>query len=286
MFKPVCSVAIIALFASFTSFADVTVESPYVRAMPPGQKVTGAFMILNNSDAEARAVVSAESDVAAVVELHTHENKDGMMQMRQIPQIDVAAGGSTTLKPGGLHVMLIDMKKPLKEGDVVDITLVLDNGEKLTIAAPVKTVTGGMNMKGMKHDMKGSMKGGMGKKDAANMAMKHANPVPNYMSLVMKMSDKLQLNDEQVSMVKQWKASNSDSVAALVKSIVVSEKKLAEQSMSDAPAEVIMQSASETMALRLEMVERKTKCRDNLKTILNEAQYETVLSTYASKMGV
>lgn len=155
MFKPACAVALLTLFASFSTFADVTVQSPYVRAMPPGQKVTGAFMVLNNTDSEARAVVGAQSAAAEVVELHTHESKDGMMQMRQVSQIDIEASGSVTLKPGGLHVMLIDVKKRLNEGDEVEITLLLDNGEKLTVTAPVKTVTGGMKMKDhMKHGMK------------------------------------------------------------------------------------------------------------------------------------
>lgn len=151
MFKPACAVALLTLFVSFSTFADVTVQSPYVRAMPPGQKVTGAFMVLSNTDSDARAVVGAQSAVARVVELHTHESKDGMMQMRQVSQISIEASGSVTLKPGGLHVMLIDVKKRLNEGDEVEITLLLDNGEKLTVTAPVKTVTGGMNMK---HDMK------------------------------------------------------------------------------------------------------------------------------------
>lgn len=155
MFKPACAVALLTLFVSFSTIADVTVQSPYVRAMPPGQKVTGAFMVLSNTDSEARAVVGAQSVVARVVELHTHESKDGMMQMRQVSQIDIEASGSVTLKPGGLHVMLIDVKKRLNEGDEVEITLLLDNGEKLTVTAPVKTVTGGMNMKDhMKHGMK------------------------------------------------------------------------------------------------------------------------------------
>lgn len=160
MFKSVYAVTLLALFVSFPTVADVTVESPYVRAMPPGQQVTGAFMILHNADTEARAVVAAETAVAGVVELHTHESKGGMMQMRQVPQIEIAAGSTTRLKPGGLHVMLIDMKKPLKEGDVVDIILILDNGEKLAVAAPVMSVTDGMQMnEAIKHDMKGKGKG-------------------------------------------------------------------------------------------------------------------------------
>ena len=140
-----------SLLLASVAKAEVSVENPYVRAMPPGQTVTGAFMMLQNSGDENRSVVSASSPAAGVVELHTHVNEDGMMKMRQVPKIDVNAGSSTELKPGGLHVMLIDVPEQLKVGDTVEITLVLDNGAEQTLQAPVKSVTGGMMKKGMHH---------------------------------------------------------------------------------------------------------------------------------------
>ncbi len=139
------------VFLSAIVKAEVMVENPYVRAMPPGQSVTGAFMILENKGSDTRSVVAAKSPAAGIVELHTHIDENGMMMMRQVEKIDVPAGASTELKPGGLHVMLIDVPNQLKVGDVVDITLVFDDESTQSIKAPVKSVTGGMMKKGMSH---------------------------------------------------------------------------------------------------------------------------------------
>lgn len=121
--------------------AEVKVENPYVRAVPPGQPNSAAFMTLVNSSAKAHSVKSASSPVAATVELHTHTNNNGVMEMRQIPQIDVPAKGRVELAPGGLHVMFLGLKQDLKAGETVAITLTFDDGSTTTVNAPIKEVT-------------------------------------------------------------------------------------------------------------------------------------------------
>lgn len=121
----------------------VTIADPYVRAVPPGQPNSAAFMTLTNSGAGDRAVVAAASPAANVVELHTHRMEDGMMQMRRIERIDLPAGASVELKPGGLHVMLIDLTGPLTPGAEVPLTLTLDDGTSLALTAPVRMITTG-----------------------------------------------------------------------------------------------------------------------------------------------
>lgn len=126
--------------------SDIKVENPYVRATPPNLPTSAAFMnVINNSD-KAVSIVKASSNVSKVVELHTHDMKDGVMKMYQVPKIDVASNGHTELKPGGFHIMLIGLKKPLKVGENVSLTLEFSNGSTKTITAPVKKV-----MAGMKH---------------------------------------------------------------------------------------------------------------------------------------
>ncbi len=145
--------AFLLLSSSNLWAASVTVEDAYVRSMPPTQTVTGAFMVFKNTTGSDRAVVSAESDVSDKVELHTHLHEDGVMKMRQVEKIDVPAGGETVLKPGGLHVMLIGLKQPLNLGQMVDIKFNIDDGTSMQIQAEVKTVMGGMKMKGdMNHE--------------------------------------------------------------------------------------------------------------------------------------
>lgn len=118
--------------------SSISVADPYVRAPAPNAPATGAFMVIKNSSKADRKVVKAESPVSKVTELHTHVEEGGVMKMRPVPDIAVRAGGEAVLKPGSLHVMLIDLKQPLKEGDVVPITLNFDDGASLKIEAPVK----------------------------------------------------------------------------------------------------------------------------------------------------
>lgn len=129
---------------------DVTIIDPYVRAVPPGQTVSAAFLQLENKSVETRYVVNATSDVSRVVELHSHVHENGMMKMRQIDSIEIPANGKTTLEPGGLHIMLIGLHEPLKLDQKVTITLEFKNGSSQTIEAPVRKIM----MKGMMKDMK------------------------------------------------------------------------------------------------------------------------------------
>ncbi|MFY0991087.1 copper chaperone PCu(A)C [Halomonas sp. C05BenzN] len=124
------------------------VEEAQVRAVPPVSTTSAAFMVLHNGGEADLAVVDARSPAAEITELHNHVDVEGVMQMRRVPEISVPAGGSTELAPGGLHLMLIDLVAPLHEGDEIEITLVLDNDETLTLAAPVRRIevmSGGMS---------------------------------------------------------------------------------------------------------------------------------------------
>lgn len=118
----------------------LSVENARVRAVPPVSATTAAFLVLHNPGEHDLAVVGARSPAAGIAELHHHVDVDGVMQMRRVGEIVVPAGGSTELAPGGLHLMLIDLVAPLREGDEVEITLVLDGDETLTLSAPVKRI--------------------------------------------------------------------------------------------------------------------------------------------------
>jgi len=132
---------------------DVTIIEPYVRAVPPGQTVSAAFLQLENKSGKTRYVVNAASPVSRVVELHSHIHEGGMMKMRQVESIEIPANGKTVLEPGGLHIMLIGLHNPLKLEQKVSITLEFKNGSSQTVEAPVRKIM----MKGMMKDM-GSMK--------------------------------------------------------------------------------------------------------------------------------
>lgn len=144
-------------FAAGSAADNVTAGDPYVRLAPPGQMVTGAFLVLKNNDDKDHKVVKAESSASKVSELHTHTMDGGMMKMRQVKEIEIKAKGETALKPGGLHIMLIDLKQPLKEGENVAISVTFEDGSSKKIDAQVRKPQAAMAMpmdqdhKGMKH---------------------------------------------------------------------------------------------------------------------------------------
>lgn len=119
----------------------VQVLDPYVRLAPPGAPATGAFMVLKNTGDKDVKVVKAASTAAKVAELHDHVNENGVMKMRPVPAVAIKAKGETVLKPGSLHVMLIELKAPLKEGDKVAIELGFDDGSSKQIEAPVRKLS-------------------------------------------------------------------------------------------------------------------------------------------------
>ena len=136
-----CAILCLSANPYASSAADeVQAEGAYVRAVPPGQPNSAAFVILTNNGEVDHALVAAESDVAKVAELHTHLLEQGMMKMRRVEKIDLPAGETAKLQPGALHIMLIDLTKQLAPGDDVKIGLVFEDGSRVSLAAPVKTV--------------------------------------------------------------------------------------------------------------------------------------------------
>ena len=131
------------MFAAFPVMAQVTVKDPWVRATVPAQKATGAFMHITSAQ-DAR-LVEASSPVAGVVEVHEMTMEKDVMKMRAIKGLDLPAGKTVELKPGGYHVMLMDLKQQMKEGDTVPVTLVVEGKDKkrstVELKAPVKPLT-------------------------------------------------------------------------------------------------------------------------------------------------
>lgn len=116
--------ALLALTA--TAWAQtVKIDEPWVRGTVAQQKATGAFMRLTAP--ENMRLVAGESPVAGVVEIHEMAMDGDVMRMRAIPSLALPAGRPVELKPGGYHVMLMDLKRPLAGGETVPLTLVFEN---------------------------------------------------------------------------------------------------------------------------------------------------------------
>ena len=135
---------------STSVFAQVTVKDAWVRATVAQQKATGAFMQLQA--AQDAKLVGAQSPVAGVVEVHEMAMDNGVMKMRAVPSLALPAGKAVELKPGGYHVMLMDLKGQVKEGDTVPVTLVVEGKDgkrqNIEVKAPART----MAQPAMKHE--------------------------------------------------------------------------------------------------------------------------------------
>lgn len=129
----------------FLALAQISVQEPWVRATVAQQKATGAFMQLV-SPAGGR-LVSASSPVAGVVEIHEMAMDGNVMKMRAIAGLDLPAGKAVALKPGGHHVMLMDLKQGLQAGQSVPITLVVEGPggkrETVQVSATVRPLGAG-----------------------------------------------------------------------------------------------------------------------------------------------
>lgn len=140
-FAPFAAAITLAL-AGVAQAQTVRVEEPWVRGTVAQQKATGAFMRLTAP--EPMRLVGAASPVAGIVEIHEMAMDNNVMRMRAIPALALPANRTVELKPGGYHVMLMDLKQPVAAGQEVPLTLVFENaaGQRVTqsITAPVKAL--------------------------------------------------------------------------------------------------------------------------------------------------
>ena len=131
--------ALLALIAA-PAIADITVKDPWVRATVPQQKATGAFMQITAP--KAARLVAVQSPVAGVAEIHEMSMSNNVMRMRAIPAIDLPAGKAVELKPGGFHLMLMDLRAPLVDGQTVPLSLTVETAdgrrETLEVKAQVR----------------------------------------------------------------------------------------------------------------------------------------------------
>jgi periplasmic copper chaperone A len=118
--------------------APVTMTGAWVREPVPGRPTTAAYVVLENPGATDLTIVSAATDAAGKVELHEMIRSGDMMRMSPVKSVIVPARGKVELKPGGLHIMLFELKKPLKEGDSVELTFTTDKGATMKTTAAVK----------------------------------------------------------------------------------------------------------------------------------------------------
>lgn len=115
------------------AFSQVEIENAWARATPPGAKTGAGYMVVRNKSASPDRLLGAESAVAARVETHVHIKEGDVYRMRKADGFDIPAHGSLELKPGGPHLMFMDIKRAFKEGEKIPVTLKFEKGKEITV---------------------------------------------------------------------------------------------------------------------------------------------------------
>jgi len=136
---------------------DLVITEAWSRATPKGAKTGGAYLTIENKGSTPDRLVSGSTDAAGKVEIHEMTMANGVMKMRPVDKgLEIDPGKTVKLAPGGYHVMLMDLKTPLKQGDKLPITLEFEKAGKVTVSFDVKSVgaKGPVGGTGEKMDMK------------------------------------------------------------------------------------------------------------------------------------
>ena len=143
--------AAMLLMSAMHAIAQVAIDKPWARATAPGAKVAAGYMVLHNKAAVADKLVGASSPVAARVETHVHIHEGGVMKMREVPGYDIPAGGVFELKPGGAHLMFMDIRRPFREGEKVPVKLKFEKAGEVEAEFHVGRLSGGAPAAHHKH---------------------------------------------------------------------------------------------------------------------------------------
>jgi periplasmic copper chaperone A len=144
---------IVAASFAFAQNASIQIEQPWARATPAGASTGAVYLTITNKSQEMDRLLSVSSNVADKLQIHEMKVVNRVMEMREVTDgLPVAANGSLELKPGSYHVMLIGLKKPLKAGEVIPLTLDFEKAGRVSITAPVRAIGAGHDdMPGMGH---------------------------------------------------------------------------------------------------------------------------------------
>jgi copper(I)-binding protein len=143
-----------------TDAKAIVVEHPWARATPAGAKTGAAYATLVNNGSSADRLLSATTSLAGKVQFHSVSEENGVSRMREMHTVEVGPGAKVTFSPGGMHIMLVELKQPLKEGQTFPLTLNFEKAGKVDVTVSVAKV-GAMqpgDMGSMMHEPGNAMK--------------------------------------------------------------------------------------------------------------------------------
>jgi len=127
-------------FGLAASASGFSVEDAYIRAMPPGRTATAAYLSLSNNSDRDCSIIGGSTDIAAKLEIHQQLNSDGMMKMRPVAAVTVAAGETLLFRPGGFHLMLLGVEAELVPGESHPLSLLTEDCGTVEMTAVVRSL--------------------------------------------------------------------------------------------------------------------------------------------------
>ena len=118
----------------------IVVERPWARATPAGAKTGAAYVTLINNGDSSDSLLSATTPLADKVQFHSASEENGVSRMREMRTVEVAPGARVSFNPGGMHIMVVGLKHPLKEGQSFPLTLTFEKAGKEDVSVPVAKV--------------------------------------------------------------------------------------------------------------------------------------------------
>ncbi len=254
-----------SLYAHEYTHGDLFIAHPYTRTTPPGAPVAGGFLEITNNGKETDTLIGGKTDFSEAVEVHEMPMIDGVMKMRQLEGgLEIPPGETVELKPGSFHIMFIDLKEQMIEGEKHKGTLTFKKAGDVEVEFVVKDIGQPMNHS-MKHDMKNTPQ---------------LSEMPDLMKVVVTHGDKLKLSGKQQTELKKWRKSNKEYVQGMVKSIKKANKELMDLALGDADKAALEAQYAKIAGLRKSLVDAKIACRDNLRQVLDADQYQTLQALY------
>jgi periplasmic copper chaperone A len=142
--RALSSIALLALLGSPALAHDyklgsLEIDHPWTRATPPTAKAGGGFLTITNKGSTADRLIAARSDASAKVEIHEMKMDGSVMRMRELEKgLEIPPGATVALKPGGYHIMFMELKSPLEKGAKVPVTLVFEKAGSIDVVFPVQ----------------------------------------------------------------------------------------------------------------------------------------------------
>lgn len=142
----------ISTFAGDTSVNHLKFHQPWARATVTAAQAGAVYLEIRNSGATADSLIGAAApNIAERVELHSHSHDNGIMRMRQVDKVVIPAKGSAEFEPGGYHIMLMNLKRPLQEGQAIPLKLRFQRAGEVKLDVRVLGLTAGGDDAGHKH---------------------------------------------------------------------------------------------------------------------------------------